>query len=132
MEDVWRRMAAGVGSWPLLGFGRWAVTLKETNQLVGDVGLFNAWRAIEPQFGEDPEMGWVFAPEVQGRGIAFEATIAVLDWAEANLGPTAIWAIAHPENAASLALGSKLGFKAMGETLYHGDPTVILKRPAWG
>lgn len=64
MEEVWRRIAAGVGPWLLIGFGRWAITLKESNQLVGDVGLFNSWRELEPKFGEEPEIGWVFSPEV--------------------------------------------------------------------
>lgn len=131
MEDVWRRIAAGVGSWSLMGFGRWAVTMKESNHLVGDVGLFNAWRALEPNFREEPEIGWVFSPEVQGRGIASEAALAVLGWAEANLTPTRIWAIVSPENGASLRLGSRLGFEPVGETLYHNETTVVLERPAW-
>ncbi len=130
-EDVWRRIAAGAGSWSLVGFGRWAVTMKETDQLVGDVGLFNAWRDLEPQFGEKPEMGWVFKPEVQGRGIAIEATVAVLQWAEANLQPTTIWAIIAPENEASMRLASRLGFNPVGKTLYHDEATVVLNRPPW-
>ena len=131
MEDVWRRIAAGVGSWSLMGFGRWAVTMKESNQLVGDVGLFNSWRALEPKIGEEPEIGWVFSPEVQGCGIASEAALAVLGWAEASLAPTRIWAIVSPENEASLRLASRLGFEPIGETLYHDEPTVVLERPAW-
>ena len=128
-EDCWRRIAASVGSWQLLGFGSWAVTLD--GELVGNVGLFNAWRALEPEFGEEPEMGWVFAPHVHGRGYAGEATRAVIDWAEANLQPTPIWAIVDPQNEPSLRLGEKLGFERINETSYHDEPTVVLKRPAW-
>lgn len=131
MEDVWRRIAAGVGSWSLMGFGRWAVTNKESNQLVGDVGLFNSWRALEPKFGEEPEIGWVFSPEVQGLGIASEAAVAVLGWAEASIASTSIWAVVSPENEASLRLASRLGFEPVGETLYHDEPTVVLERPSW-
>jgi RimJ/RimL family protein N-acetyltransferase len=29
-EDCWRRLAASVGSWPLLGFGGWAVERSPT------------------------------------------------------------------------------------------------------
>jgi hypothetical protein len=31
-----------------------------------------------------------------------------------------------------LKLADKLGFERHNETLYHGDPTVVLRRPAWG
>jgi RimJ/RimL family protein N-acetyltransferase len=130
-EDVWRRLAGAVGSWPLLGFGGWAVTLKGTGELVGTVGLFNAWRALEPAFGEEPEMGWIFKPAVQGLGLASEATRAVLGWAQANLEPTPVWAIIHPENEASMRLAARLGFEPVGEVLYEDEPTLVLKRPAW-
>ena len=100
-------------------------------KLVGMLSLFNAWRAMEPEFGEEPEMGWIFAHEVHGQGMAGEACRAVIDWAEANLDPTPIWAIIAPANDPSLKLAAKLGFERVGDTLYHDDPTVVLKRPAW-
>jgi RimJ/RimL family protein N-acetyltransferase len=117
--------------WSLVGFGGWAVARKSDSRLVGMLSLFNAWRALEPEFGEEPEMGWIFASEVHGQGMAGEACRAVLDWAEANLRPTPIWAIIAPENDPSLRLAAKLGFERVGETLYNDDPTVVLKRPAW-
>ena len=131
LEEVWRRMAAGVGSWPLLDFGIWAVERKSDGRLIGNVGLFNAWRDLEPQFGEEPEMGWVFAADAQGQGYASEACEAALHWAEANLDPTPIWAIIAPANEPSLKLGRKLGFEVLHETPYHGEATVVLRRPAW-
>ena len=131
-EECWRRLAAAVGMWDLIGFGGWAVTRKSDDRLVGMLSLFNAWRAMEPQFGEEPEMGWIFAQEVHGHGMAGEACRAVIRWAEASLAPTRIWAIIAPENAPSLKLAAKLGFEAVGEATYHGDPTLVLQRPAWG
>jgi RimJ/RimL family protein N-acetyltransferase len=55
----------------------------------------------------------------------------VIDWAEANLQPTPIWAIITPENEPSFRLAERLGFERVSETLYHDDPTVILRRPSW-
>jgi RimJ/RimL family protein N-acetyltransferase len=130
-EECWRRLSAAVGSWALIGFGGWAVERKSDGKLVGMLSLFNAWRAMEPEFGQEPEMGWIFAHEVHGQGMAGEACQAVIEWAEANLEPTPIWAIIAPANDASLKLAAKLGFERVGETIYHGDPTVVLKRPAW-
>jgi RimJ/RimL family protein N-acetyltransferase len=130
-EDVWRRLAGAAGSWPLLGFGGWAVELKADGTLVGNVGLFNAWRALEPEFGEEPEMGWIFATRTHGQGLASEACMKLLEWAEANLDPVPIWAIIAPENAASLNLAAKLGFERLGDSVYHDEATAVLKRPAW-
>src|SRR5688500_10145889 len=69
-EDCWRRASASVGSWVLRGFGGWAVVHRSDGRLVGTLSLFNAWRDMEPQFGDDPEMGWIFAKQVHGQGIA--------------------------------------------------------------
>ncbi|HET9334949.1 MAG TPA: GNAT family N-acetyltransferase [Sphingomicrobium sp.] len=129
-EDCWRRLAASVGMWDLLGFGGWAVVRKADDEIVGTVSLFNAWRALEPVFEEEPEMGWIFAKEVHGQGLAGEACRAVLEWADSVLQPTPIWAIIAPENSASLNLAARLGFERVNDTLYHDEPTVILKRPA--
>lgn len=131
-EDAWRRVAASVGSWLLLGFGGWAVVRKADDKLVGMVSLFNAWRALEPEFGEEPEMGWIFDTAVHGQGIAGEACRAAIGWAESSLEPTPIWAIIAPENEPSFKLAQKLGFERVGDTLYNDEPTAVLKRPAWG
>ena len=128
-EDCWRRLSASVGSWELLGFGGWAVVRKEDDRLVGTVALFNAWRDMQPQFGEDPEMGWIFAREVHGQGMAGEACRAVIDWADTALEPAPFWAIIHPENGASLRLADRLGFERLGDSTYKGEPTAVLRRP---
>ena len=131
LEDTWRRLVASVGSWQLLGFGSWAVERKADGRLAGNVGLFNAWRDLQPEFGEQPEMGWIFAAETHGQGLASEACGAALAWAEANLEPTPIWAIIAPKNAPSLRLAQRLGFEFHNDTTYKGDPTAVLRRPAW-
>jgi RimJ/RimL family protein N-acetyltransferase len=130
-EECWRRLAASAGMWQFNGFGTWAVEAKADGKLVGNAGIFTAWRDLEPEFGEEPEMGWIFATETHGRGMASEACRAVIDWAEANLDPTPFWAIIAPANEASIRLAERLGFERLHETLYHGDPTLVLKRPAW-
>ena len=76
-------------------------------------------------------MGWILSAETHGKGMASEACRAVLDWTEANLEPTPIWAIIAPANEPSLKLAEKLGFERFSETVYHNEPTVVLKRPAW-
>ena len=131
LEEAWRRLAAAAGMWSLVGFGGWAVVRRADEKLVGMLSLFNAWRALEPEFGEEPEMGWIFSHEVHGQGVAGEACNAVLNWAESSLDPTPIWAIIAPENAPSLRLAERLGFEFHNHTTYNGEPTVVLKRQAW-
>ena len=131
LEECWRRLMAAVGGWQLNGFGTWAVERKADSRLVGNVGIFTAWRDLEPEFGEEPEMGWIFAAETHGKGMASEACLASITWTEANLRPTPLWAIIAPANEPSMKLAEKLGFQRVHETLYHDDPTVVLKRPAW-
>jgi RimJ/RimL family protein N-acetyltransferase len=131
LEECWRRLMAAVGGWQLNGFGGWAVERRSDGRLLGMTALFTAWRDLDPQFGDEPEMGWIFATEAHGQGLAGEACRAVLGWAEENLEPTTIWAIIAPANEPSLKLADKLGFEQVHETAYHGDPTVVLKRPPW-
>jgi len=131
-EDAWRRLTSFVGGWQFVGFGMWAVEEKAGSRLVGVAGLFNAWRDLEPEFGEEPEMGWIMAAETHGKGLATEACRAVLEWAETNLPPTPIWAIIAPAHQPSIKLADKLGFEQIGEALYHGEPTLVFRRPAWG
>jgi RimJ/RimL family protein N-acetyltransferase len=132
MEECWRRLMAAVGGWQLNGFGGWAVERKADDKLLGMTAVFTAWRELDPQFGEVPEMGWIFATEAHGQGLAGEACRAVLGWMEANLQPTPVWAIIAPANAPSIRLAEKLGFERLRETSYHGEPTLVLRRPSWG
>jgi RimJ/RimL family protein N-acetyltransferase len=130
-EECWRRLMAAVGGWSMNGFGSLAVERKADGKLLGNVGLFTAWREIEPEFGDEPEMGWIMASETHGLGLAMEACRATLEWAEATLEPTAIWTIIATANEPSFRLAERLGFERLSEVDYHG-PTAVLRRPAWG
>lgn len=131
LEDCWRRMMASAGGWQFNGFGTWAVDRKSDGRLVGNVGLFTAWRDLEPEFGEEPEMGWIMAAETHGQGLAAEACRAAIQWAEASIAPTPIWAIIAPANRPSITLAEKLGFAYVRESSYHDEPTLVMRRPAW-
>lgn len=129
-EELWRRMCAAAGNWLMNGFGGMAVERLSDGKLVGNVGLFTAWRPIEPVFGDQPEMGWIFATETHGTGMAHEAAAALLKWAETTLPPQPIWAIISEGNEPSFKLAAKLGFEPLNQVDYHG-PTRVLRRPGW-
>ena len=62
-EDCWRRILASAGGWQFNGFGTWAVDRKSDGKLIGNVGLFTAWRGLVGQYFAAP-------PEVEHTEIA--------------------------------------------------------------
>ena len=127
-EDAWARFLRVMGHWAVLGFGFWAVTLKESGRRIGEVGILDVRREIEPSFHGVPEIGWSLLPEAQGRGYAGEAARAAVAWAEAKFGRVRMVCIIHPDNAPSLKLARRLGFREIARTTYKGEPTVLLER----
>ncbi len=95
---------------------------------------FSDWkREIEPSLKEVPELGWVFATRVHGKGYATEAVRAAIAWGDANLktdrpelGKTVC--IIHPEHARSIRVAEKCGFKQVLSTTYKGEPTILFSR----
>jgi RimJ/RimL family protein N-acetyltransferase len=123
-------MLAGIGCWPALGFGPWAVELKADGRMVGHCGFFDFERDMQPSIRGEPEMGWIFDPSVHGRGIAFEACSAGLAWAEANLSAPSYPAIIVPGNEPSRRLALRLGFEQLPDVIYKEEPTWLLRRKA--
>jgi RimJ/RimL family protein N-acetyltransferase len=111
----------------VLGFGYWAVREKTTGRFVGEAGVGELRRDVEPSIEGTPEAGWAFAPSAHGKGYATEAVRAVLEWTDANLGPRSVCMI-DPGNTASLRVAAKCGFRERLHTTYLGDPTILLDR----
>ena len=126
-EESWARMLRYAGLWGLLGFGYFAVEEKNSGRFIGDVGIANFKRAMEPALGDVPEAGWVLAPSAHGKGYATEAMRAVLDWSDATLA-TPVVCIMAPDNPASIRVAGKCGFVRFGEGLYKTWPTLIYRR----
>lgn len=131
-EDAWHRLLRSAGHWTLLGYGFWAVEEKASGRFVGTVGFGNLRRALEPAIGEAPEIGWLLAPSVHGRGYASEAVAAALHWGEAFFGPVRTVCLIHPDNAASLAVAAKFGYREYARTTYKSGPGVLLERQLGG
>lgn len=127
-EDTWRRMLGQQGHWSLLGFGAWAIEEKATGYYLGTVGFFDFQRDLTPFLKGTLEAGWVLAPRAHGRGYASQAVQAALDWAEPRFPTARITCIIDPDNAASLAVARKFGFREFARTTYHAEPIVLLER----
>ena len=129
-EESWRRLMMAVGQWPLLGYGYWAVTLKDNNRLVGQCGFADFERAMEPDIRGEPEMGWIFDPSVHGQGVAFEACSAALAWADDNLDASNYPAIINLDNEPSIRLAERLGFERQADAVYKDELVAFFRRPS--
>ena len=129
-EDAWRRLMMAVGQWPLLGYGYWAVELKDGGRLVGHCGFADMQRAMVPDISGEPEMGWIFDPSVHGQGIAYEACTAALAWADSELEADSYPAIISVDNERSIRLAHRLGFERFPDAVYRDEAVALLRRPA--
>ncbi len=127
-EETWARLLRYAGHWAWLGFGYWAVEEKASGAYVGEIGFADFRRQIEPPLEGRPELGWVIAPSAQGRGYATEALTAALAWADTTLPAAETCCIVAPENAASLRVAAKLGYRETARTTYKGDSTILFTR----
>jgi RimJ/RimL family protein N-acetyltransferase len=127
-EESWGRFLRHIGQWGALGFGFWAVEEKTTRRFIGQIGYVEAMRAIEPSLKGIPEIGWSLASDTHGKGYALEGARAAIAWGEKHFGGQPIRCIISPENAPSLKLAEKLGFKELVRTKYKGDDIVMLER----
>ena len=103
-----------VGLYRDRGFGLWLIEHGETGQPVGDCGL-------TPQVVdgvEEIELGYHVHPDFQGRGLATEAAIAVLDYARSTLGRHRIVAIIDPLNTPSKRVAERAGLRKERATLW--------------
>ncbi|MEY2757946.1 MAG: hypothetical protein RIR33_1724 [Pseudomonadota bacterium] len=127
-EETWQRVQRYAGSWVLLGHGFWVIEEKVSGRLVGEIGIMDAKRDIDPPFGEDRELGWALAPEVHGRGYASEALAAVLAWERRTFNAPCLVALIDPDNKPSIKLAEKFGFTIRARTTYKTVPTIQFER----
>jgi RimJ/RimL family protein N-acetyltransferase len=126
-EESWARMLRYPGHWHLLGYGFWAIEEKASGRFAGEGGFADFKREIEPPI-DAPEQGWALAAWAQGKGFAYEAMRAALDWAEAHFKRSDFVCMISPGNEPSLKLADRLGYREYVRTGYKGEPAVLLRR----
>jgi len=126
--ESWGRLLIYGGHWNLLGFGYWAVELKDGARFVGDIGFANWQRDITPSLDNMPEGGWVFSPESSGRGIASEAVRAALAWMDTHVPGQTTTCMISPENAASIRIAEKHGYRQFAQSEFRGLPVIQFRR----
>lgn len=116
-----------LGHWQLHGYGYLAVVDKHTGAFMGEVGVANFFRDINPKIDCPFEVGWVLAPSYHGKGFAREAVEALLQWHQAKFSPQNYWCMIDPRNSPSLKLASLLGFHFTHEANYNGERLHVLQ-----
>ena len=127
-EECWARLLRYAGHWELLGFGFWAVQWKDDARLIGDVGFANWERDISPSLDGLPEGGWVFSTEVHGRGLITEAVNAALAWMDEHFGAKTTACIIRPENAASIRVAQRAGYREHCRSEFRGSQMIQFRR----
>jgi RimJ/RimL family protein N-acetyltransferase len=128
-EEVWTRLLRYIGHWAAMGYGYWAIRDKASGRFLGEAGFADLKRAVDPPFGEAPEIGWALVPSAHGRGIGREAVAAVLAWGDAAFGQSSrTVCMINPENLASVRLATRFGYQPYAQAEYKGAPTVLFER----
>jgi [ribosomal protein S5]-alanine N-acetyltransferase len=93
-------------------FLAWAVADKRSDRCIGMVNYHH-----REAHNRRLEVGYILAPPQQGRGLMTEAMQALLDYCFEELGVRRVQALIHPDNAASIRLAMRLGFRGEGGPL---------------
>ena len=91
----------------------WAVRLKETNKLIGNLYFYNG----EPKECNTWEVGYVFNPIYHGKGYAIESVRKILDYGFKELNARRVVAMCNPKNTASWKLLESLNIRREGHLI---------------
>ncbi len=93
------------------GYGLWAVEAYHADP-VGLCGLLNR------NVFSCPDLGFAFLPQGRGKGLAQKAIHEVVGYAKNHFAFDYLTAVAHPDNAPSIALLEKNGFHYYGQYFF--------------
>ena len=130
-EEVWFRLLRDIGHWQAKGYGNWSIRETTTGAYVGSVGVLDYRREIDPPF-DAPELGWGVAPAFQGAGLAREALEAALAWTDAYRLEQRTVCMISPENAPSVRLAERVGYRPYARADYKGSIVDLYERPRVG
>ena len=109
-SESWRDLCGMSGAWHIRGFAMFSLILRDTGQWIGRIG---PW---QPEGWPGKEIGWAVTREHAGKGYAFEAAIASMDFAFDLLKWEDVIHTINPENTASIKLAERLGSSNLGPT----------------
>lgn len=112
---AWRIFASGAGAWVIHGAGWWALEVRETGEVVGNVGAF--LRETCPDF----EVGWTLYRRFWGQGYGTEGAKAALAFTFESHRAKRVIAHIKGANTASVAVSQRLGMKYETDVDFFGE-----------
>lgn len=123
--EAWTSFVADAGQWAVLGFGSWAIGLRETGQSVGEIGL------NRPVHFPENELGWMLWDGLEGHGYATEAALAARRFAYGELGWSTVVSYIDPDNAPSIRVAERMGAEVDPYAATpDDDPTLVYRHPS--
>ena len=120
-QDAWFGFTTGIGHWQVKGYGFFMVLDTATDTPVGRAGILNhvGW--------PEPELAYHMFDNGEGHGYAFEAGVAVRQWAGGSLGLGPLISMISPTNTRSIALATRLGAVEESRTKHGEDDAIIFR-----
>jgi RimJ/RimL family protein N-acetyltransferase len=116
LQDAERYLENGpIEMYRALGFGLYAVELKENGAPIGICGLIKREALV------DVDLGFAFLPRFWANGFALESASAVMQYGKSAFGLSRIVAIVSQDNDRSVKLLEKLGFCLEGTVRLQPD-----------
>lgn len=122
---AWRDFSVRAGAWLTRGFSMFSVIERDSGRWIGRIG---PW---QPEGWPGTEVGWGIAPGFAGRGYAYEAAVAAIDYAIDILGWDDVIHTIAPDNLRSARLAERLGSVNRGPTRLPA-PLDGYRCDAWG
>jgi ribosomal-protein-alanine N-acetyltransferase len=91
-----------------------AIVIRETGRVIGGAGI-----RLDATRKGSADMGYVYHPDVWGRGYATEAAAALVAFGFDQLKLHRIYATCDPENRASARVMEKIGMRYEGRIRHH-------------
>ena len=127
-QDAWFTLCRMRGMWDICGYGNWIVRERESGAFIGEVGLADFMRGMDPDLSGQPEAGWAYAAHAHGKGYATEALKIVLAWADQHLDAPRVTCIIDPGHTASRRVAEKCGFRLLTASTYRGSAVDVFER----
>lgn len=106
------------------GYGLWLVFDRKTGELIGRAGISTR----EINGGKCCELGYIIRGDRQRKGIGYEVSTAVMEYAEECLMLDELWLCIENDNQASIGLGRKLGFELYGSSVCDGKDCCLYRK----
>ena len=120
IEDARASIASGaVEMYAKWGYGFYLIELKDGGIPLGICGF------AKRDFLEDPDIGYALLPRYWGKGYAYEAAAAVMEYGRSVLGFTRIAAFTSEDNESSGKLLEKLGLQFKKLIAYPGGGEMV-------